>query len=238
MNISYLLRCLRPIHGQHRTQGITILELMISMGIIAILAAIALPSLTGHMQKTRLTAAIVELSQFWKQARYDVAGTTGLAQSLCMHVSDPIRYAQIAGSDCVDIPAGQWQDLTPGVQIDQSNSTLAQVTNGSDTFYRVSWIDLSGMAYSQLGKIVLQSGKHQKCIFLYSAGGDWRIVDDDTCNSFELSFELENLTSQCPGFPGGAFPGKGATEGVFPGGGVAKGKFSCSSLEVIEVASQ
>ena len=165
------------------TQGFTLLELIIVILIFGILLAIAIPSFSSILDKARLNTAIFQLSQFWKETRYNAAGGGASPDSLCMKADDPIQYAQISGRDCLSVSS--WQTFPAGVQIALENSTLYSVNENGTTIYRVSWADTRGGyggSAGRLGRITLTNrSNHQKCIFLYSVDGSWNIREENQC---------------------------------------------------------
>ncbi len=48
----------------HRNRGFTLIEVMVTLAILAILGAVALPSYTGYVQRSRVPAALEALSSF------------------------------------------------------------------------------------------------------------------------------------------------------------------------------
>lgn len=164
--------------------GFTLLELTLSILILAILLAVALPSFFSLMDKARLNSAISQLSQFWKATRYDAIADGSSPDSVCMKNSDPIEIAQIKGNNCRSVSS--WQTLPTGVTIDLPNSTLYSVNDAqAHKIYRVSWADTDGGyggSSGRLGRITLTKSGHQKCLFIYNVDGSWEMRTETECN--------------------------------------------------------
>ena len=69
-----------------QSRGVTLIELMITLVVLAILLGIAVPSLTQFMTSTRLTRQINELITDISLAR-NTAGTRGTNVSICIAAS-------------------------------------------------------------------------------------------------------------------------------------------------------
>jgi type IV pilus assembly protein PilE len=72
----------KAINMEKRTAGFTLMELMIAMAVVGILAAIAYPSYTGQIMKTRRSAAaacLLERAQFMERYYSTNMGYTGAA---------------------------------------------------------------------------------------------------------------------------------------------------------------
>jgi type IV pilus assembly protein PilE len=60
----------KPTVKNYRSDGFTILELMIAIGIVALLGSLAIPAYENHIQKTKRAdaqTALLELSQFMER---------------------------------------------------------------------------------------------------------------------------------------------------------------------------
>ncbi|MGB3693073.1 MAG: prepilin-type N-terminal cleavage/methylation domain-containing protein [Spirulinaceae cyanobacterium] len=167
--------------------GFTLIEAMIVLVIISIFAAIAIPTYLHFASKAKLRAAIFELSQFWKETRFDAMDSGSTPSTICMaeSTSNQVVYAKLNGKDCNLVTA--WHSLPRGVSIDEENSTLRTVSGvaGNDgKIYRVSWADTKagyGGSWGQLGRITLQAGTAKQCLFLFSTKGDWEARKGKKC---------------------------------------------------------
>ncbi|WP_013321627.1 pilus assembly FimT family protein [Gloeothece verrucosa] len=170
-------------------KGYSLLELMITVLVMAILVAIAWPLLQQLMGLIRLNLAIWTLAQHWKMTRLDATGNGNIPMTLCMNeTNEGVQFAQILGNNCESITS--WLSLTNGVSIDQANSTLrtqSSVAGNGGQIYRVSWADTNaglGGSWGQLGRLVLiaDGTTAKKCLFLFDTDGSWNIRLDKKCN--------------------------------------------------------
>ena len=172
-----------------RQSGHTLLELLVTLTLIAILLLIGLSLLSRLLAELRLDMATFELSQHWKFTRFDATGSGATPTAFCMKdaTEQRIEVAKIAGDDCETV--SEWQSLTDGVGIDTANSTLRRVSGvgGNDgTIYRVSWADTRGGlggSWGQLGRLTLtaQGTNAKRCLFLFRVDGSWDIRKDNRC---------------------------------------------------------
>lgn len=193
MNIFDLsLGCLRNLqlfNRQKSTSGLTQVEMLVTIILLGILLTIALSFYHRWMAWIRLNIATFEISQQWKNTRYQAMGEGSHPLSLCMAESETeqIKVAKVQGGQCENVT--DWTPITRGVSIDTDNSTLRRVSGpvgNQGTIYRASWADTRGGlggSWGQLGRITLvASGTPDKrCLFLFRVDGSWDIREDGRC---------------------------------------------------------
>lgn len=172
-----------------RNEGFSLLELLITVLLIGILLALAIPFFNYLMALIRLNLATFALSQQWKITRFDATGSGSSPLTLCMTDTDEsILFYPIQGDDCQSVTT--WHSLPTGVRIDTANSTLRTVegvAGNNGAIYRVSWADTRGGlggSWGQLGRLVLvaEGTNTKRCLVLFSTDGSWNLRKDNQCN--------------------------------------------------------
>ncbi|GBF54975.1 hypothetical protein N0824_02844 [Microcystis sp. 0824] len=186
---SNTFRNLQLFNRQKSTSGLTQVEMLVTLVLLAILLTIAFSVYHRLMAWIRLNIATFEISQHWKNTRYQAMGGGSHPLSLCMTASETeqIKVAKVQGDECENVT--DWTPVTRGVSIDTNNSTLRRVNGpvgNQGTIYRASWADTRGGlggSWGQLGRITLvASGTPDKrCLFLFRVDGSWDIRQDDRC---------------------------------------------------------
>jgi type IV pilus assembly protein PilE len=77
-----------------RTRGFTLIEIMITVAILAIVAGLALPSYTAYIQRSRVPAALEVLSTFGAKMElaYQDSGRYGTAATGCSAILGTAAY--------------------------------------------------------------------------------------------------------------------------------------------------
>ncbi len=126
-----------------RAHGVTLIELMVGLAVLALLAALALPAAGARMERQRLALAAETLAADLTQARFDAAQrgqpmqvnaiTGGAGRSWCWSVA-PAAAGTAGACSCTPArPCGQRTvsgDDHPGVKMSQGGAVLVQA-NGT-----------------------------------------------------------------------------------------------------------
>ncbi|KAB0241522.1 prepilin-type cleavage/methylation domain-containing protein [Microcystis aeruginosa EAWAG127a] len=186
---SKTFRHLQLFNRQKSTSGLTQVEMLVTIILLGILLTIALSVYHRLMAWVRLNIATFEISQQWKNTRYQATGGGSHPLSLCMAESEnqQIQVAQVQGNQCENVT--DWTPITRGVSIDTANSTLRRVSGpagNQGTIYRASWADTRrglGGSWGQLGRITLvaSGAPDKRCLFLFRVDGSWDIRQDNRC---------------------------------------------------------
>lgn len=127
-------------------RGFTLIELMVSLSVLAILMVVAVPSFVSFRQRTALDGAAQQLSSSWNEARFEALRRDQLLKvtllnnsgALCFGVSETSNPADSTPCDCFasDPAAADYCDVTvyPGSGVDWKGVTASGTpTMGSNT---------------------------------------------------------------------------------------------------------
>lgn len=185
--------CHRPTSLSPRASGFTAIELMVVLGIIAILGALALPRFGGVIEGWRV-----------RRAAEDLRATHYLARSEAMRRGGHVTLRKASPSDCVTTEDKDWSCgwvlfadangngiLDNGETQIQSSSALHGVkaeigVAGAEAYLKVNrWGDLNGFGAL---RFTLRPASHQDLsaalVMCMSAGGRLRSVQGtDNCRA-------------------------------------------------------
>jgi type IV fimbrial biogenesis protein FimT len=88
-----------PAPASRRPRGLTLIELMIGLGIFAVLMSLAVPSFQAYLQRNRLKAAAQGLEVDLREVRYESA-RRGQPLHLVFRTGADWCYAIATGPDC------------------------------------------------------------------------------------------------------------------------------------------
>jgi type IV pilus assembly protein PilE len=124
-----------------RSRGFTLIELMIAVAIIAVLAAIAIPSYSEYIRRSRVTEAIstlsgmrVKMEQYYQDNRkYDGACTVAPPATVANKPPDTVNWAFTcnpapAGNNYVVIATGQGTMQGFQYTLNQDNARATAMT--------------------------------------------------------------------------------------------------------------
>jgi type IV fimbrial biogenesis protein FimT len=125
-----------PAPGRRPCRGLTLIELMMVLGVIAVLAALSLPSFGAQISRQRLKAAAETLAGDLAEARFEAARR---GSALYLHYAQGPDWcwavATASGCDCRNPQACQVKTVRssdhPGVVLALSRDALFDPANGS-----------------------------------------------------------------------------------------------------------
>ena len=131
---------MRQVFRDCQQAGFTLIELMITVAIVGILAAIAYPSYTDYVKRAQIPQATAELSQMRnRMERYYQDNRTYVNGGACGAMPSPVDHFDVA---CVTNNGGQSYTITARgtgpmlnfiYTIDQNNAKTSQTKFGSTT---------------------------------------------------------------------------------------------------------
>lgn len=113
-----------------RPRGVTLIELMVSLAVLAIVLAVAVPSFADFRQRSALRGAADQAASLWSQARFEAAKRNSLVKvgfvtsgtNYCIGVATTTNTADSTACDCLTAGAcnvaawpsdqGEWRGVT------------------------------------------------------------------------------------------------------------------------------
>ncbi|MCT7982824.1 prepilin-type N-terminal cleavage/methylation domain-containing protein [Laspinema sp. A4] len=162
-----------------QTSGFTLLEALIVVFIIAILAAIGIPSWLNWVQTTRLNAGQNEVYGVLLNAKTKATHQKITYQASFRELGDVAQWAVHPAS--VEPTEQHWQNLNSFITIDESKTTLYQYsTNG---VWRMQF-NYRGNSNGRLGRVTVRlrnsNSNKQRCVFVSTLLGAMRKTEKCT----------------------------------------------------------
>jgi Tfp pilus assembly protein FimT len=159
---------LHQVRSHRQSAGFTLLEMVVIMGMIGVLSAIAAPGWRAFHNNQRLNAAQTSVFEAVQQARKE-----GMLKRIEYQVSfretnNRVEWAVYPASDSV--VGMTWNRLEEGIRLD-SATTLYE----KDNLYRMRFND-RGEANGQIGQVVLSldSTSAKRCVVISTLLGHIR----------------------------------------------------------------
>ena len=154
--------------------GFTLVEMLVTVVIVGILAAIASPSLIGLLERQRLASASDQVYQAIRQAQSKAKQERAVWQ---VSFREQGGVAQWAVHEANNAPSN-WNSSNY-IQIDDSNTTFRP----DDSIWEVQF-NFNGQVNGQLGTITLnskQNNQAKRCIVISTLLGAMRTEKDAAC---------------------------------------------------------
>lgn len=87
---------MKPVQAVRRRRGVTLVEMLVGIAVLGVLLAVAIPSLSGMLERRRVVAAAGEIASIFNQARSE---STSLSNKVSVHL-EPVP-AKIGDFSCV-----------------------------------------------------------------------------------------------------------------------------------------
>lgn len=163
-------------------RGFTLIEAMVSVAILAIILAVAMPAYTDYQEKNRLKGAAESVYALLQYARSesikldrDLNVIVSDGSSWCMGISNNTSCTCSTAGSCTYGPSGQEQTVVgsgyPGISLDNSQSYIA-------------FKSPSGMSTGFNDTLTLTSPKGYKLSVVHSVRGASRICNTSNMGGY------------------------------------------------------
>lgn len=123
-----------------KLRGFSLIELLVSVGVLAILLAVAIPSFIEYRQRTSLRGALDQVETFWANARFEAVKRNSLLKvnvvssggQFCLGATTTTDPADTTACDCLTANACNVAAY-PTAQAEWSGVRLSTVTLGVNT---------------------------------------------------------------------------------------------------------
>ncbi|MDW8336141.1 MAG: GspH/FimT family pseudopilin [Tepidimonas sp.] len=165
----------KPVRGRCRHGGVTVIELIVVVAILAVLATVAVPSFRTQMQRSRVEQATVQIQGTLQAARME-AIRRNRSVSVCTNAATARVQAYETSNPSVIIRDTTWSNA-----VTLGTAGLSSTSGG----WECARFDSTGLAplaatSSSSRYWRLAAGSEVACLYL-DAGGLSRILRQTTC---------------------------------------------------------